>query len=397
MFGNNGLQFQPADWQQMALTAGLSMLGNNNGSKSFGQLVGNAGLDALAGLQARKQYEAAMARQQAQDERAQAQHDMQMRQGQMQMDEATRKAELMKRWQAGDRGDDVMYALFPEKMVERDMQIAKEQRAAQAAEAERQRKAKEEAEFWKSIGILPGTVPAKASSGSAGKPDTAITPAASETATPAINFPLTPEQKTALAARGDAKSKAVLKQAEDAERQAKAEQAVRRDASFALNAANTVEDLIGNSNGWKTTGYLGSLAGGYAGTDAYSVRKNLETLKAALSFQKLQDMRNNSKTGGALGNVSDMELQLLSSVVASLDPNMDYEQFARNLSIVKSVMSDIVNGTSNSIMRDKEGNFVGFKSEYDDMTGSYAWRGKIHGKDKKDNQENTLESIWGVK
>ena len=61
MFGNNGLQFQPADWQQMALTAGLSMLGNNDGSRSFGQLVGNAGLDALAGLQARKQYEAAMA------------------------------------------------------------------------------------------------------------------------------------------------------------------------------------------------------------------------------------------------------------------------------------------------------------------------------------------------
>lgn len=108
MFDN----FTPEDWQQLGLTAGLSILGNNNGSRSVGQLIGQGGLDALAGLQARKKYEAAMARQQMLDEREQAQHDMQMQKGQMEMAEAQRKADLVKRWQAGDQSAYKM--LFPE-------------------------------------------------------------------------------------------------------------------------------------------------------------------------------------------------------------------------------------------------------------------------------------------
>lgn len=59
----NGMQFTPQDWGQLALMGGLSILGNNNGNRSVGQLIGQGGLDALAGLQARKQYEAAMERQ----------------------------------------------------------------------------------------------------------------------------------------------------------------------------------------------------------------------------------------------------------------------------------------------------------------------------------------------
>lgn len=68
MFGNNGMQFAPQDLAQLALVGGLSMLGNNNGSRSVGQLIGQGGLDALAGFQARKQYEAAMQRQQRENE-----------------------------------------------------------------------------------------------------------------------------------------------------------------------------------------------------------------------------------------------------------------------------------------------------------------------------------------
>lgn len=111
MFGNEGMQFTPQDWQQMALTAGLSMLGNNNGTRSVGQLIGKGGLDALAGLQARRRYEAAMARQQMQDEQAQAQHDMQMQKGQMELDEARSKAELTRTAASGD--ENAIKALAP--------------------------------------------------------------------------------------------------------------------------------------------------------------------------------------------------------------------------------------------------------------------------------------------
>ena len=113
MYGNqNGYGFQREDLGPGLITAGLSMLANNDGRLNVPQLIGQGGLDALAGLQFRKQYEQAMARQQMLDERAQAQHDMQMQKGQFELDEANRKAELMKRWQAGDKSAYKM--LFPE-------------------------------------------------------------------------------------------------------------------------------------------------------------------------------------------------------------------------------------------------------------------------------------------
>tara|TARA_B100000768_G_scaffold41788_1_gene40689 strand:- start:1896 stop:3290 length:1395 start_codon:yes stop_codon:yes gene_type:complete len=45
----------------------------------------------------------------------------------------------------------------------------------------------------------------------------------------------------------------------------------------------------------------------------------LQTLRGNVGFAKLQEMRNNSPTGGALGNVSDTEISLLQSVLGSLD------------------------------------------------------------------------------
>lgn len=124
MYGNqNGYGFQREDLGPGLITAGLSMLANNDGRMNVPQLIGQGGLDALAGLQFRKQYEAQMARQRELDERAQAQHDMQMQKGQFELDEANRRADLMKRWQAGDM--EAYKMLFPE-------QWAADQRQAQA-------------------------------------------------------------------------------------------------------------------------------------------------------------------------------------------------------------------------------------------------------------------------
>lgn len=111
MFGNNGMQFAPGDWQQLGLMAGLSILANNDGRMSTGQLIANGGLDALAGLQARKKYEAAMARQQEQDAMNQQKHDLAMRQGQMQMDEEARRAKLEQAAASGN--EDAIKALAP--------------------------------------------------------------------------------------------------------------------------------------------------------------------------------------------------------------------------------------------------------------------------------------------
>jgi len=62
-------------------------------------------------------------------------------------------------------------------------------------------------------------------------------------------------------------------------------------------------------------------------TDARSLSNKVDTLKANLSFDRLQKMRDESKTGGALGQVSNIELRLLGSALASLDPaSKDFAQ-----------------------------------------------------------------------
>lgn len=68
-------------------------------------------------------------------------------------------------------------------------------------------------------------------------------------------------------------------------------------------------------------------------TDARSLRGLLKTIEANLAFDRLQKMRDESKTGGALGQVSNIELELLKSSVASLDPASDL--FIENLKAVK--------------------------------------------------------------
>ena len=76
-------------------------------------------------------------------------------------------------------------------------------------------------------------------------------------------------------------------------------------------------------------------------------RKNLQgyldAIRANLAFDRLQEMRDKSKTGGALGNVSNIELKLLESTVNSLDANLDREILLQNLKKVEMHYQNIMN------------------------------------------------------
>jgi hypothetical protein len=76
-------------------------------------------------------------------------------------------------------------------------------------------------------------------------------------------------------------------------------------------------------------------------------RKNLQgyldAIRANLAFDRLQEMRDKSKTGGALGNVSNIELKLLESTVNSLDANLDREILLQNLQKVEMHYQNIMN------------------------------------------------------
>lgn len=92
------------------------------------------------------------------------------------------------------------------------------------------------------------------------------------------------------------------------------------------------------------TGLVGSVSQNVPGTPAYDLKANIQTIKANVSLDKLQQMRNNSPTGGALGNVSNYEDQLLSASLGALEQSQSQEQFLYNLERVRKVYNEIVNG-----------------------------------------------------
>lgn len=83
------------------------------------------------------------------------------------------------------------------------------------------------------------------------------------------------------------------------------------------------------------TGLIGSTAKYIPGTEASNVNSSLNTIKSNVSFDRLQAMRNNSPTGGALGNVSNIELSLLSASISALEQSQSKEQFFENLEQVE--------------------------------------------------------------
>lgn len=101
--------------------------------------------------------------------------------------------------------------------------------------------------------------------------------------------------------------------------------------------------LDANDNeGWFETGTSGQFARanlpeGLAGSD---LAANLDTVRANFAFDALQAMRDASKTGGALGSITEQELKLLESTVASLNPNQSHAQFLLNLAQAKEAYLD---------------------------------------------------------
>lgn len=61
----------------------------------------------------------------------------------------------------------------------------------------------------------------------------------------------------------------------------------------------------------------------------------MQTIQANTAFDRLQKMREDSPTGGALGQVTEKELDLLKSSVANINPNQSQEAFFSNLATSK--------------------------------------------------------------
>lgn len=95
-----------------------------------------------------------------------------------------------------------------------------------------------------------------------------------------------------------------------------------------------------------TAGWGGLLAN-VPGTKARSLQADIDTIKANLGFAELAKMREQSPTGGALGQVAVKELDFLQSTVANLDQLQDPESLRKALNEIKSSYSRWLNVVKN--------------------------------------------------
>lgn len=100
-----------------------------------------------------------------------------------------------------------------------------------------------------------------------------------------------------------------------------------------------IEKAKGQSSSW-STGFMASATKWVPFSPAGKLSATLETIKSNIGFDKLQEMRDNSPTGGALGQVSEFENKLLQAVWGNLETSVGQEQFEENLVLVQKQVDE---------------------------------------------------------
>jgi len=131
------------------------------------------------------------------------------------------------------------------------------------------------------------------------------------------------------------------KQADKADKKEEAKQAAVNHAAKVITDVQTAQGLVKGT----TTGVVGKGAAFVPGTTAYDLQQQLLTLKANLGFDRLQQMRDASPTGGALGQVAVQELQALQATVGSLELGQSKDELQKNLNKIENHYSNWIRAT----------------------------------------------------
>ena len=127
------------------------------------------------------------------------------------------------------------------------------------------------------------------------------------------------------------------------------------DAVYKESALAAIDTAIEKSKLFFATGVTGQVLSNFASTDAKDLSAAISTVEAAVGFDRLQDMRDASKTGGALGAINTKELQLLSASLGSLDPLQKPETLRANLESIRERYVKIIKSIEAEKYAYKEG------------------------------------------
>lgn len=96
-----------------------------------------------------------------------------------------------------------------------------------------------------------------------------------------------------------------------------------QQATVVLDTIDEALDLAQNGGGILGTTGIGGLTQHFPGTESRELANKIRTIQANLGFDRLQQMREESPTGGALGQVAVREIEFLQATIATLDQLAD--------------------------------------------------------------------------
>ena len=157
----------------------------------------------------------------------------------------------------------------------------------------------------------------------------------------------------ALQIESDAAAAAEVKARELAEQEAatiaETERALIASESSAQSADIVLQDVgrlrnFVENQGMFTpvTGATGLFASQLSGTPAADYKRLQETIKSNAAFKALGEMRAASKTGGALGSITEGELALLASTIGTLDQGLSKDELLINLNRIEEIYTTIM-------------------------------------------------------
>ena len=116
-----------------------------------------------------------------------------------------------------------------------------------------------------------------------------------------------------------------------------------RTGGIVLEDIGRFKSLIKNQDSLDpVTGWSGSIASMVPASARVDAEQLASTIKGNVGFDRLQQMRNESPTGGALGAINKQEMDLLSSVLGSLDLSQSETQLLQNLDRLETVYMNIM-------------------------------------------------------
>ena len=118
------------------------------------------------------------------------------------------------------------------------------------------------------------------------------------------------------------------------------------DPVYKEAALSAIDDAIGLAQGYTTTGTAGQMTSRIGGTPARDLQAALQTITSSIGFDRLQKMRDESPTGGALGQVSERELSQLNASLGAIDQFQSQDQLIKNLNTIRKQYKDAVDAVN---------------------------------------------------